>query len=204
MSLTIDFSGQVALVTGGATGLGLAIAEAFGRAGAAVALNDLTPERVDAAAAGLERQGIRCLGVPADVRDRVQVERMVERVVAELGAPDVAVANAGIYPNTPFLELSDEEWERVIDTNLTGVFRTCQTVARTMIAAERPGQLVVVSSGAANNAIWGWSHYCASKAAAVMLTRAMALELGEHEEEHHPGDERTVPPMPHRRLLTLR
>lgn len=68
----------------------------------------------------------------------------------------------------------------MLDTNVKGVFLTCQTVARVMVAAERPGQLVVISSGAANTAIWGWSHYCASKAAVVMLTRAMALELGEH------------------------
>ena len=180
MTATIDFSGQTVLVTGGATGLGLAIAEAFGGAGAAVALNDISPERVDAAVRGLDKRGIRCLGVAGDVRSRDEVQRLVDRVVAELGVPDVAVANAGIYPNTPFLDVSAEELNRVLDTNVKGVFLTCQAVARAMVSAERPGRLITVASGAANSAIWGWSHYCASKAAVVMLTRAMALELGRH------------------------
>ncbi len=180
MTATIDCSGQTVLVTGAATGLGLAIAEAFGRAGATVALNDLAQERVDRATASLTNQGIRCLGVAGDVRSPEEVRRLVDRVVTELGVPDVAVANAGIYPNTPFLDVSEEELTRVMDTNVKGVFLTCQAVAQAMVAAGRPGQLVTVASGAANTAIWGWSHYCASKAAVVMLTRAMALELGPH------------------------
>jgi NAD(P)-dependent dehydrogenase (short-subunit alcohol dehydrogenase family) len=177
---TIEFSGQTVLVTGGATGLGFAIAEAFGRAGASVALNDLAPERVEQAAAGLTGQGIPCLGLAGDVRRPEQVRRLVDRIVTELGVPDVAVANAGIYPNTPFLDIAEDELDRVLDTNVKGVFLTCQTAAQAMVATGRQGRLITVSSGAANTAIWGWSHYCASKAAVVMLTRAMALELGRH------------------------
>lgn len=180
MTVKINCSGQVVLVTGGATGLGLAIAEEFGRAGATIALNDLASERVEQAVAMLEEQDIRCLGVAADVRNQEQVQRLVDRVVTELGVPEVAVANAGIYPNTPFLEVSEEEWDRVLDTNVKGVFLTCQTVARVMVTERRAGRIVTIASGAANTAIWGWSHYCASKAAVVMLTRAMALELGGH------------------------
>lgn len=180
MAIAIDFSGQIVLVTGGATGLGLAVAEAFGRAGATVALNDLAADRVERAAAALSRAGIACGGFAADVRDAADVRGMVERVSTELGVPDVTVANAGIYPNTPFLDLSEEEWDRVVDTNVKGVFLTCQTVARAMVAAKRRGQFVVVASGAANAPLWGWSHYSASKAAVAMLARAMALELGEH------------------------
>lgn len=97
MTATIDCSDQTVLVTGGATGLGLAIAEAFGRAGATIALNDLAPERVDQATAILTQQGVRCLGVAADVRDQTQVRRLVGRVVTEVGVPDVAIANAGVY-----------------------------------------------------------------------------------------------------------
>ena len=98
----------------------------------------------------------------------------------ELEAPSVVVANAGLYPNTPFLDLSEAEWDRVIATNLKGVFLSCQAAARSMVRAGNAGRIIVVSSTAAQRAIWGWSHYCASKAAAVMLTRAMALELGVH------------------------
>lgn len=175
-----NFSGQVVLVTGAATGLGLAIAEAFGRAGARVAVNDLSAERVEAAVAQLSGQGIECCGFSADVRRSEDVRRMVDGIVAELGVPNVTVANAGIYPNTPFLDLSEEEWDRVMETNVKGVFLTCQAGARAMVAAGQSGSIVALSSGAANVAFWGWSHYCASKAAVVMLTKAMALELGEH------------------------
>lgn len=167
-------------MTGGATGLGFAIAEGFGRAGAQIALNDLEPNRAEVACASLEAEGVRALPVPADVRDGAEVRAMVERVVASLGAPHVVVANAGVYPNTPLMELAEEEWDRVFDTNLKGVFLTCQMAARAMVAAQRQGHIVTISSGAANVGFWGWSHYCASKAGVVGLTRAMAVELGEH------------------------
>lgn len=180
MAIAIDFAGQIVLVTGGATGLGWAIAEAFGRAGARVALSDLVSDRVERACVELGAQGIACRGFAADVRDAAAVRRLVGDVVTAFGLPDVTVANAGIYPNTPFLDLTEEEWDQVLDTNLKGVFLTCQTVARAMVAGNRGGQLVAIASGAASSAFWGWSHYCASKAAVVMLVRAMALELGEH------------------------
>ncbi len=180
MSTAFGFSGQTVLVTGGATGLGYAIAEAFGRAGARIVLNDLMPERIERACAALGAQGVTCHGIPADVRDADAVRRMVDEAAERLGVPDVFVPNAGIYPNTPFLDIPEEEWDRVLDTNLKGVFLTCQAVARLMVSRGQGGRIVTVSSGAANAASWGWAHYCASKAAVVMLTKAMALELGEH------------------------
>ena len=180
MTISIDFSGRCALITGGATGLGLAIATAFGTAGARIAINDLSQERAEPAVADLARAGIDGRGYAADVRDGGAVRAMVERVTAELGAPDVAVLNAGIYPNTPVLEITEEEWDRVLDTNLKGAFLTAQAVARAMIAAGKGGQMILLSSGAANAAFRGWAHYCASKAGVAMLTRSLALELGEH------------------------
>lgn len=180
MSIEIDFSGQTVLVTEGATGLGLAIARAFGQAGARIVLNDLTSERVEEACASLATKGIDCRGFAADMRDVAAVSDRSAHGVEAFGVPDIAVANAGVYPNTPFLELSEEEWDRVLDTNLKGVFLTCQTVAKALVAASRTGQLVVIASGAANTTVWGWSHYCASKAAVAVITRAMALELGDH------------------------
>lgn len=181
MALSIDFEGKVALVTGGATGLGYAIAEALGTAGARVALNDVTAERAERACTRLANAGFECLPAPADVRDASAVGAMIDATLARFGQLDIVVANAGIYPNTPFLELAEEEWDRTFDTNVKGVFLTCQAAARAMVAAGRGGAMVTISSGAATNAIWGWSHYCASKAAVVMLTRAMALELAQHE-----------------------
>lgn len=177
VSVQFSFANQVALVTGGATGLGLAIARRLGTAGARVALNDLSPERVDDACRALTAEGIACRGYPADVRESAAIQAIVDGVGSEMGTPSIVVANAGIYPNTPFLDLTEDEWDRVIDTNVKGVFLTCQAAARAMIAAGQGGTIVTLSSGAANHAIWGWSHYSASKAAVVMLTKAMALEL---------------------------
>jgi 3-oxoacyl-[acyl-carrier protein] reductase len=178
--IAFDFPDQIVLVTGGASGLSYAIAEASGRAGATIALNDLTSQRVARATSALDDAGITSRGFAADVRDASAVRGMVDRVVTELGAPTITVANAGVYPNTPFLQIADGEWDRVLDTNVKCVFLTCQAAARAMVSARHGGQLVTIASGAANAALPGWSHYCASKAAFVMLTRAMALELGEH------------------------
>ena len=180
MSIQLDFSGEIALVTGAATGLGFAIARAFGLCGAAIALNDLAGDRVAAACERLGQESIACRGYVTDVRDAGAVSTLITTIEEELDAPSVVVANAGLYPNTPFLEMSEAEWDRVIDTNLKGVFLTCQVAARSMIRAGKAGRIIVVSSTAAQRAVWGWSHYCVSKAATVMLTRAMALELGGH------------------------
>ena len=177
MPVTFGFEGQTVLITGAATGLGFAAAEAFGQAGARVAVNDLSADRVERAYAALAGEGIDCRGFAADVRDAEAVKCMVAAVEAWAGSLDVLVANAGIYPNTPFLEIAEDEWDRVLDTNLKGVFLTCRAAARVMVRAGRGGRILMIGSGAANHAIWGWSHYCASKAAVVMLMRAMALEL---------------------------
>jgi NAD(P)-dependent dehydrogenase (short-subunit alcohol dehydrogenase family) len=175
-----EFDGQTVLVTGGATGLGLAIARAFGARGARIALNDLGQERVDRACAALLGERTTCGGYPADVRDATAVGEMFAAVASDFAVPDIVIANAGIYPNTPFLELPETEWDRVIDTNVKGTFLVCQAAARAMRDANRSGHLVVLSSGAARRAFWGWSHYCTSKAAVLMLASAMALELGTH------------------------
>lgn len=180
MAMELDFDGEIVVVTGAATGLGLAIARAFGAAGARIALNDLSAERVEAACGTLTEEGIACRGYAADVRAATAVAAFVDAVDADLGPPGIVVANAGIYPNTPFLEMTEAEWDRVIDTNLKGVFLVCQAAAQAMVRAGRGGRIVVTGSTAANRAIWGWAHYCAAKAGVVMLARAMALELGSH------------------------
>ena len=180
MSVDLDYSAETVLVTGGATGLGFAIARGFGLCGATIVLNDLTEDRVAAACARLGEESIACRGYAADARDAVAVSKFISHVEEELGAPSIVVANAGLYPNTPFLDMPEAEWDRVIDTNLKGVFLICQAAARSMLRAGVAGRIIVMGSTAAQRAIWGWSHYCASKAAAVMLTRAMALELGSH------------------------
>lgn len=168
---------RVAVVTGGAAGLGLATAAALGGAGARVAILDLDPGRLDRAAKLLSADGAVCRSFTADVRSKVSLEAALGAVRKDLGPIRVLVANAGVYPNTAFLRIEEEEWDLVLDTNLKGVFLACQAVAREMKEADG-GSIVTISSGSASNALHGWAHYSASKAAVVALTKAMALELG--------------------------
>ena len=115
------------------------------------------------------------------MRDVAAARRMVDGVRRALDGPNVLGTNAVAYPHTPFLELSPEEWDAVLDTNLKGVLLTCQAAAQALVAAGRGGRIVAVDSGAATTALWGWAHYCASKVDVDSMTTAMALELGGHD-----------------------
>ena len=174
------FEGDVAVVTGAGSGLGSATAVALAQAGSQVAVVDRSSEGTQATCDFIEDRGGRCRGYVGDVTERAAVERVVGEVADDLGAISLLVANAGIYTNTPFLDIEDDEWDSVLDTNLKGTFVTCQAVARHMKQAGNGGCIVTIASGVANNAINGWSHYTASKAGIVGLTRSMALELGPH------------------------
>jgi 3-oxoacyl-[acyl-carrier protein] reductase len=174
-----DFTDHSVLVTGAAGGIGLGIAQAFHQAGARVALGDLHEPGLARAA---ERLGgsERVFTHPVDVRDGRSVADFVQATERALGPVTVAVANAGVFPNSPVLDMTTEEWDRVIETNLRGVFLTCQAVARRMVAEGRPGKLITISSGAYNSGRKGAAHYCASKAGVVMFTKVLAMELGPH------------------------
>jgi 3-oxoacyl-[acyl-carrier protein] reductase len=177
-ALSFDFEGHVVLVTGAGAGIGQAIARGFREAGARVALGDLREAPLKRVASEL---GPGVFAQVVDVRDQASVARFVEQAEKALGPATVAVANAGIYPNTPVVDMTVEEWDRVMETNVRGVFLTCQAVARRMTAARIPGKIITISSGAYNSGRLGASHYCASKAAVVMFTKVLALELaGQH------------------------
>jgi 3-oxoacyl-[acyl-carrier protein] reductase len=177
-ALSLDFTGHVVLVTGAAAGIGEAIARAFHAVGARVALGDMREAPLKRAAAAL---GADVFAQVVDVRDADSVGSFVEAAEKALGPATVAIANAGIYPNSPVLEMTVEEWDRVMETNVRGVFLTCQAAARRMVANQTAGKLITISSGAYNSGRVGASHYCASKAAVVMFTRVLALELaGRH------------------------
>ena len=115
-----------------------------------------------------------------DVREEPSVTGFVEAAERALGPIGVAVANAGIYPNSPVLEMDVAEWDRVMETNVRGVFLTCRAAARRMVASGTPGKIVTISSGAAMSGRPGAAHYCASKAAVVMFTRVLAMEVARH------------------------
>jgi 3-oxoacyl-[acyl-carrier protein] reductase len=172
--MTFDFTDSVVLVTGAAAGIGQGIAQAFHAAGARVALGDVRAAALERTASALSRDVFAHV---VAVRKAGEVTRFVTETERALGPVTVAVANAGIYPNTPVLDMSVEEWDRVMETNARGVFLTSQAVARRMAARRISGKIITISSGAYASGRVGASHYCASKAAVVMFTRVLALEL---------------------------
>jgi len=175
----LDFTDSVVVVTGAGAGIGFGIAQAFHEAGARVALGDV---REPALARAAERLGDakRVYTRQLDVRDARGVADFFEDAERALGPVTVAVANAGIYPNAPVLEMSPEEWDRVMEINVRGVFLTCQAAARSMVSHGTRGKIITLSSGAAASGRVGAAHYCASKAGVLMFTKVLALELAPH------------------------
>jgi 3-oxoacyl-[acyl-carrier protein] reductase len=171
-----ELAGQVAFVTGGATGIGLAIAAALGARGATVAIFNRNAERAAAAIRDLQGQGIATAAYTADIASSESVEHAFDAALAAHGRVDVLVNNAGLTRDGLFLRMSDEQWREVLDTNLGGAFRCCKAVARPMMKA-RYGRIVNVSSvvGLMGNA--GQANYSASKAGLLGLTKSLAREL---------------------------
>ena len=177
----LDFSGQVVLITGGGSGIGAGIALRFAGAGADVALSYFSNEAgahqvVDA----IQAQDRNAIAVQADLRSRADVERVMEKTIEELGSLNVLINNAGVYPRAPLLEMTDEQWDEVVDTNLRSVFLCTQLGATQMIRQGSGGAIVNIASIEAENATVMHSHYHAAKAGVVMHTKAAARELGEH------------------------
>jgi 3-oxoacyl-[acyl-carrier protein] reductase len=172
--------GMVALVTGGQQGIGRAIAMALAREGADVALNYLDERAAERAAKEIRETGRRCLPVAGDVSRAGDVLALVQAVERGLGPVDALINNAGIFPRSSFLDLTEAEWDRVHGVNLKGSFLAAQAVARRLVARGTPGAIVNLASSAAYRSSPRGVHYVASKAGVVGLTRAMALELAPH------------------------
>jgi 2-hydroxycyclohexanecarboxyl-CoA dehydrogenase len=165
---------RVAIVTGAASGIGLAIAERLAADGMPVAIFDRDTDAGEAAAAKI---GGTALAVTVDVAERDQIDAGVARVVAELGAPTVLVNNAGVEGFDPFLKITLEKWNRLLAVNLTGTFQCCQAVVPHMAEAGW-GRIVNISSSSAQGGQPLMTHYVASKAGMIGFTKALALELG--------------------------
>jgi 3-oxoacyl-[acyl-carrier protein] reductase len=174
-------AGKIVLVTGAQRGIGRAIAVRFAQAGADVALNYLDDKAAaESAAAEIVALGRRTATIAADISKPEEARRLVADAERAVGPVDVLVNNAGIFPRSPFLELTEDMWDAVLDTNLKATFVCAQEAARRMVAAGRPGAIVNLSSGAPYRGSLRATAYMASKLGIVGLTRGMARELAPH------------------------
>lgn len=173
--------GKIVLVTGAQQGIGRAVALRFAQEGADVALNFLDDEpAAEAVAAQLTALGRRCRTIGADISKPEEARRLVAVAERDLGPVDVLVNNAGIFPRASFLDLTEDLWDAVLDTNLKGSFVCAQEVARRMVGAGRPGVIINLASGAPYRGSLRATAYMASKLGIVGLTRGMARELAPH------------------------
>jgi NAD(P)-dependent dehydrogenase (short-subunit alcohol dehydrogenase family) len=173
-------NGRVAAITGGARGIGRAIALLFASEGAVVALGDVEAAGAEQVAGEIRGRGGKTLAMALDVGDSAQVNTFVERIANEHGRLDVMVANAGIAHSAPFLEHPEAQWQRVLRVNLTGVFLTCQAAARQMVKQGGGGRIVTIASINAFRGVENLVGYNAAKAGVTELTRTMAVELAQH------------------------
>jgi glucose 1-dehydrogenase len=170
---------KVALVTGAGSGIGKAIATRFAAEGAHVVVNFNPGKHDDEARALAQSLPTPSIALGADVSKRPDVERMVAETLAKFGRLDVVVNNAGIEINRPFLDVTDDEWNRVLSVNLFGAFVVTQCAARQM-AKQRRGSIVNISSVHEDIPFAGYTAYCASKGAMRMMMRNLAIELAPH------------------------
>jgi len=168
---------RIAIVTGGGSGIGLAISERLAVDGASVAIFDRDGDSADETAAKISASGGMAVGITVDVTDRAQIDAGVEQVRARLGRPTILVNNAGLQGFDPFLKITAELWTRILDVSLTGTFNCCQAVVPDMIEAGW-GRIVNISSSSAQGGQPFMTHYVAAKAGVIGFTKALALELG--------------------------
>jgi 2-dehydro-3-deoxy-L-rhamnonate dehydrogenase (NAD+) len=172
----IDLENRTAIVTGGARGIGFAIAKRMLQSGAAVVLWDIDANALDKAAAALKRDG-RIAGATVDVTDEAAIARGVETAIRDFDRIDILVNNAGITGgNAPLWELKPDVWRRVVEVNLIAPYLTCRAIAPHMVAAGY-GRIVNIASIAGKEGNPNASHYSASKAGLIGLTKSLAKEL---------------------------
>lgn len=175
-----DLRGQAAIVTGGAAGIGQAIALRLAEAGAAVTIADIDAEAASHTASEIQASGGKSIFLAADARKADDARKAVRATVRAFGSLDILVNNAGIYPISPFMNITEELWDRVLSINLKGAFLYSQAAAEMMIKSGKGGRIINIASIDALHPNGSVAHYNASKGGLLMLTKAMALELAPH------------------------
>lgn len=172
-----DLTGHVALVTGASSGLGVRFAEILAENGASVALVARRADRLEALKARIDKSGGRSVAIEADVRDRGAMTKAFDAAERAFGTVTVLINNAGVAHSGRAVELAEEEWRRVLSTNLDAVFYWAQEAARRMLAAGKGGAIVNIASVLGISPDKGVVAYATAKAGVIQLTKAMALEL---------------------------
>jgi 3-oxoacyl-[acyl-carrier protein] reductase len=168
---------RVAVITGGAQGIGRAIALGMAREGAKVVVADLHSEKASAVANEVKALGSEALGVEVNVADESSVKRLAEATFADFGRIDILINDAGIYLKSSVADMSEADWDRTLDINLGGNFLCCRAFVPGM-RAQKSGRIISIASGIGHYGMKGFSHYAASKAAIIGFVKSLARELG--------------------------
>jgi NAD(P)-dependent dehydrogenase (short-subunit alcohol dehydrogenase family) len=177
----ISLAGRKAVVTGAARGIGFAISRRLAEAGATVMLADVNEIGAQAAAAKIRATGAKAESAFVDVTDGDSIVALLNKAIRELGGIDIWVNNAGIFPSKPLLEITDDDWDKVLDVNLRGSFIASREAGRQMISAGKGGVIINLASLAGFSAYGpGFAHYTPSKHGVIGLTKSLAVELGPH------------------------
>lgn len=177
----LSLKGRNAVVTGGARGIGLAICKRLAEAGANIVVGDVREDLGKEETEHIAQQwGVKALFCIMDVSDGASIAQLADKTVQELGGIDIWVNNAGIYPFSPVVEMSDEQWDRVLDINLRGTFIGAREAAKRMIVAQKGGVIINLASIAGYQGAASLAHYVASKHGVRGLTKSLAIELGPH------------------------
>jgi NAD(P)-dependent dehydrogenase (short-subunit alcohol dehydrogenase family) len=171
----LDLDGKVAVVVGGSSGIGRTIALGLAQGGADVVSSARRMELVNTLADEIEALGRRSLRVTCDVADRASLEKLLESCIGQLGKVDILVNAAGITKRAPTLDYAESDWNRIMDTNLTGVLRTCQVFGRHMIE-RKYGRIISIASMGSFLGLFEVAAYSASKSALASLTKSLAIE----------------------------
>lgn len=175
-----DLKGKSAIVTGGAMGIGQAIALRLAEAGAAITIADVNLNAANATIEQIKAQGGKAQAVHADTASVADAKRVVEMTLTAFGSIDILVNNAGIFPFSPATQTTEELWDKVLDVNLKGAFFYSQAVAQKMIAAGHGGKIIMIASIDSLHPTGNLAHYDASKGGMLMLMKSLAVEFGRY------------------------